>query len=60
VKVKFTSPTFNKTRTFDVVLDPASVISNPKEIGYAEGRPVAPGDEVEILSEGFDPIKQKF
>jgi hypothetical protein len=60
VKVKFTSPTFNKTRAFDLVLDPASVISSPKEIGHAEGWAVAPGDEVEIFSEGFDPKKQKF
>jgi hypothetical protein len=60
VKVTLISPTFSKTNTFDLVLDPAKITGPVKEIGHLEGWSGAPGDLVEIASDGFDPIRRHF
>ncbi len=53
VEVKLTNPTFNKTRTFELVINPGLV----KEISYAEGWPGASGDLVEVMHQDYDTLK---
>lgn len=60
VKVTLISPTFGKTNTFDIVLNPARVTPTSKEIGHAEGWAAAPGDLVQIESAGYIPIRKHF
>lgn len=57
LKITVTSPTFNKTKTFDAVADPGP---EPLEIGHMEGWTFASGDLIEIRSEGFTPVNVKI
>lgn len=50
--VKLESPTFQRQKTFDVVVDRMRVA----ELGHLEGWRLASGDLIEISHEGFEPI----
>ena len=56
LKITLTNPTFNKTKTFDVVADASP---KPFEIGHLEGWTLTSGDVIEISSEGFEPTQGK-
>ena len=56
LKITLTNPTFNKTKTFDMVADAAPV---PREIGHLEGWTLAPGDIIRVTSEGFESLETK-
>ena len=58
VAVKVFRPIGNASQKFKRVLPELPVLKqDPTEIGHAEGWAFARGDEVEISSDGFDPIK---
>lgn len=59
VAVKLTSPTFNKTKTYNLVIDVGGRggAGMTAEIGYLEGWPVAAGDQIELSSVGYDIMK---
>jgi len=58
VVVKVFRPIGNASQKFKRVLPELPVLKqDPTEIGHAEGWAFARGDEVEISSDGFDPIK---
>ena len=50
VKVNATSPTFGKTRTFEILIPAKKIV----EIGHMEGWAFSRGDTVSIHSEGFE------
>ena len=57
VAVKVFRPIGNASQKFKRVLPELPVLKqDPTEIGHAEGWAFARGDEVEISSDGFDPI----
>jgi len=58
VTVRVFRPIGNASQKFKRVLPELPVLrQDPTEIGHAEGWAFAYGDEVEISSDGFDPIK---
>ncbi len=56
LKITLTNPTFNKTKTFDVVADASP---KPFEIGHLEGWTLTSGDVIQVSSEGFEPMQGK-
>ncbi|MFH1067543.1 MAG: hypothetical protein V1746_06545 [bacterium] len=56
LKIKVTSPTFNKTEVFEKIVSGIS----PLEIGHLQGWAFSSGDLIEISSADFDPITTKM
>ena len=56
LRVSVTLAGGGQRKTFPLVLDPG----RPAQIGHAEGWPVAVGDKVEVVSEGYDPIRKNI
>jgi len=56
VKITFHSPTFGRTRIYDVILEPGRV----KQIGHTDGWAGAKGDSIKVESAGYIPLEVRF
>ena len=60
VKVTLSNPGLGISKIYAPMLPAARIETHAIQIGHMEGWTVAPGDEVEIIGEGFLPLKKSI